>query len=115
MRSLIYKNIYHLDFTSGIFIDNSGSTNTQLVSIGSDVSKAELSICRCTQFDHIVLWNTSAKLCANIESAKPGGDTNPAAIFENESTKKAFNASDVIVFVTDGAISNSSVTQVKQN
>ncbi len=114
MRSFIYKNIYYLDFTSGIFIDNSGSTSTELVSIGSNVLKAELSICQSTQFNHIVLWNTSAKLCTNIESAISEGGTNPTAIFQNELTKKAFNASDVIVFVTDGEIDNSNVTQVQQ-
>ena len=84
-----------------------------MVSVEKNVLQAELSICQAIQFDHIVLWNTSAKLCTNIESAKPDGGTNPTAIFQNESTKKAFNASDVVVFVTDGEIDNGSVTQVK--
>ncbi|CAF3960171.1 unnamed protein product, partial [Rotaria sp. Silwood2] len=99
------------DFITGIFIDNSGSTSSQLVSIGKNVLQAELSICEATQFNHIVLWNTSAKLCTNIQSARPDGGTSPTAIFQNESTKNAFNKSDVIVFVTDGEIDNSSVTQ----
>ncbi len=85
-----------------------------MVSIGKNVLQAELSICQATQFDHIVLWNSSANLCTNINSAKPEGGTSPTAIFQNESTKKAFHASDVIVFVTDGEIENSSVTQVRQ-
>lgn len=107
-------NISCLDFTSGIFIDNSGSTCTQLVSIGSNVLKAELSICQATKFNHIVLWNSTAKLCTNIESATSEGGTSPMAIFQNQSTKAAFNESDVVVFVTDGEIDNSSVTQVKK-
>ncbi|CAF3680647.1 unnamed protein product [Rotaria sp. Silwood1] len=74
----------------------------------------ELSICEATQFNHVVLWNTSAKLCTNIQSARPDGGTSPTAIFQNESTKQAFNKSDVIVFVTDGEIDNGSVTQVKR-
>ncbi|CAF4158021.1 unnamed protein product [Rotaria sp. Silwood2] len=101
------------DFITGIFIDNSGSTSYQLASVGKDVLQAELSICQATQFDYVVLWNTSAKLCTNIETATPAGGTNPTCIFQNESTKNAFNKSDVIVFVTDGEIGNSSVTQVK--
>jgi hypothetical protein len=106
--------MYCLDFTTGIFIDNSGSTRSQLISIGKNVLQAELSICQATQFNHIILWNTSAQLCTNIQSAKPDGGTNPTAIFQNKSTENAFNASDVIVFVTDGQIGNSSVTQVKR-
>lgn len=109
---LIYNN---LDFTTGIFIDNSGSTCSQLVSIQKNVLQAELSICQVTKFDHIVLWNSYAQLCTNIDSASPTGGTNPTAIFQNQSTKNAFNQSDVIVFVTDGEIDNVSVTQVKNN
>ncbi|CAF1345759.1 unnamed protein product [Rotaria sordida] len=105
------NNIFCLDFITGIFIDNSGSTSSQLVSIGKNVLQAELSICQVTQFDHIVLWNTTAKLYTNIETAHPEGGTNPTTIFQNESTKNAFNKSDVIVFVTDGEIDNNSVTQ----
>ncbi|CAF4706468.1 unnamed protein product, partial [Rotaria magnacalcarata] len=99
------------DFTSGIFIDNSGSTCSQLISIGKTVLQAELSICQATRFDHIVIWNSSAELCTNIASAKPEGGTYPIAIFQNEATKNAFHQSDVIVFVTDGEIDNASVTQ----
>ncbi|CAF3770213.1 unnamed protein product [Adineta steineri] len=99
------------DFTTGIFIDNSGSTSSQLVSIGKNVLQAELSVCQATEFNHIILWNTSAKLCTNINSVRPEGGTNPTTIFQNELTKKAFDQSDVIVFVTDGEIDNSSVTQ----
>jgi len=73
--------IYCLDFTTGIFIDNSGSTSSHLVSIGKNVLQAELSICQATSFDHIVLWNSSAKLCTNIGSAKPDGGTDPKSIF----------------------------------
>ncbi|CAF3892773.1 unnamed protein product, partial [Rotaria sp. Silwood1] len=45
-------------FITGIFIDNSGSTSSQLVSIGKNVLQAELSICEATQFNHVVLWNS---------------------------------------------------------
>ena len=83
-------------------------------SIRKNVLQAELSICEAIKLKYIVLWNSSAKLCANIKTAKPEGCTNPTAIFQNESTKNAFNASDVIVFVTDGKIDNSSVTQVNK-
>ncbi|CAF1533761.1 unnamed protein product, partial [Rotaria sordida] len=99
------------EFITGIFIDNSGSTSSQLVSIGKNVLETELSICQVIQFDYVILWNTSAKLCTNIETSTPQGGTSPMAIFHNESTKEAFNKSDVIVFVTDGEIDNSSVTQ----
>ncbi len=75
--------------------------------------KAELSICQAIQFDHIVLWNSSASLCTNIQSAYSTGGTSPTAIFKDESTKKAFIESDVIVFTTDGEIDHGSVTQVK--
>ena len=85
-----------------------------MVSIGKNVLETELSICQVTQFDYVVLWNTSAKLCTNIETSTPQSGTSPMAIFHNESTKEAFNKSDVIVFVTDGEIDNSSVTQVKK-
>ncbi len=74
-----------------------------------------MSICQATQFDHIVLWNSSAKLCTDIQSAKSDGGTSPTAIFQNESTKKAFIESDIIVFATDGAIDHGSVTQVNIN
>jgi hypothetical protein len=106
--------MYCLDFTTGIFIDNSGSTCSQLISIGKNVLQAELSICQATQFNHIILWNSSAQLCTSIQSAKSEGGTDPKAIFQNKSTENAFNASDVIVFVTDGEINNSDVTQVKR-
>ncbi|CAM4902989.1 unnamed protein product [Rotaria socialis] len=99
------------DFTSGIFIDNSGSTCSQLTSIGKTVLQAELSICQATRFDHIVLWNSSAELCTNVALAKSEGGTYPITIFQNGATKNAFYQSDVIVFVTDGEIDNASVTQ----
>ncbi|CAF1491639.1 unnamed protein product [Rotaria sp. Silwood1] len=99
------------DFITGIFIDNSGSTSSQLISIKKNILEAELSICHVTQFDYVVLWNTLAKLCTNIQTATPEGGTSPSAIFYNELTKEAYTKSDVIVFVTDGAIDNTSVTQ----
>ncbi|UJR07771.1 hypothetical protein I4U23_012054 [Adineta vaga] len=99
------------DFSTGIFIDNSGSTCSQLVSIGKNVLQAALSICETVRFDHIILWNTSAEICTDITAAKPTGGTSPKAIFQNESTKQAFEKSDVIVFVTDGEIDDNSVTQ----
>ncbi|CAF0804459.1 unnamed protein product [Didymodactylos carnosus] len=99
------------DFSKSIFIDNSGSTTGQLVHVGKDILKAELSICQDIKFDNIILWNSSAEICKDIKSARSTGGTDPQAIFKNGSTKEAFNTSDVIVFVTDGEIDNSSVTQ----
>ncbi|CAF1092901.1 unnamed protein product [Adineta ricciae] len=99
------------DFSAGIFIDNSGSTGSQLITTGKYVLQAELSICQATNFDHVVLWNSSARLCSDIKSARPEGGTSPIAIFQNESTRKAFQTCDVVVFVTDGQIDNHSVTQ----
>ena len=104
--------LYYLDFTTGIFIDNSGSTGSKLASTQNDILKAELGICQRIQFNHVILWNTSAQICTDIQSAKPSGGTDPSTIFQNPSTKNAFNASDVIVFVTDGEIDNGSVTRV---
>ena len=73
-----------------------------------------MSICQSTQFNHIVLWDTSAGLCRDIQSARPNGGTDPTCIFHNTATKEAFSSSDVIVFVTDGEIPSQSVTQVKK-
>lgn len=102
----------NLDFTSGIFIDNSGSTSTKLVSTENNILKAEIGICERIQFNHVILWSTSAQICTDIQTARHGGGTDPSAIFQHSATKNAFNASDVIVFVTDGEIDNGSVTRV---
>ena len=104
---------YEIDFSAGIFIDNSGSTGSQLTTTGKYVLQAELNICQATNFDHVVLWNSSARLCTDIESAQPEGGTSPIAIFQNEPTRNAFQTCDVVVFVTDGEIDNHSVTQVE--
>ena len=63
-------------------------------------------------FNHVVLWDTSASICTDLSAVRPQGGTEPTAIFTNPITKSAFDASDIVVFVTDGEISPSSVTQL---
>ncbi|CAF4597990.1 unnamed protein product, partial [Rotaria sp. Silwood2] len=98
------------NFITDIFIGDSGSTRSLLISIGKNVLKAELHICSATKFDGVLLWDTPAKLCTNVETPALEAGTSPFAIFKHESTKEAFNKSDVAVFVIDGAMDNSSVT-----
>ena len=73
----------------------------------------ELDICQVTEFQSIVLWNSQAKLCTDLQSAHPTGGTDPASIFQDNSTKRAFEDSEIVVFVTDGDIGAGSVTQVR--
>ena len=102
-----------LDFTRGIFVDNSGSTGSSLPLAGKSILAAELAICQVTQFQSIALWNSQAKLCTDLRAARPEGGTDPASIFQNSTTKKAFEDSDIVVFVTDGDIDAGSVTRVR--
>ena len=103
-----------VDLSSGIFIDNSGSTSSRLPATNRSIIESELSLCQLKKFDHIVAWSTTATICRDLSRLPAQGGTDPTSIFTNPKTKAAFDASDVVVFVTDGEIPAPSVTRLGQ-
>lgn len=101
----------------GVFVDTSGSTSNRLgrtsvldhEMIFSRIYQ-DMDTCICT-------WNTTAsilyndKVYVNPWRIEPDGGTSPECIIKNIQTKKIFDESNTIVFITDGLIDSEDVTK----
>lgn len=103
------------DSEFGIFVDTSGSTGFYKNKNGErliDSMKKFINIVVSKVANrNIVTWNSVAKNIRGTGEMYSTGGTDPSCIFSNEKTKAVFNSSNVIVFLTDGEVSNSEVTR----
>lgn len=89
------------------FIDNSGSTSTKFSNLSILESEIELAKKLVKESHNMVYWNSSVCHGPNIY---PIGGTNPHCIFADNRSKQLYDSSDIILFFTDGDISQSDVT-----
>ena len=94
------------------FIDNSGST--ACVVHGASILFFEQSIASCLHQNPTSFKKNNCYWSTNVimsDIATPAGGTDPSTIFSNHSSKTLFESSEIVVFITDGEISNSEVNK----
>jgi deoxyinosine 3'endonuclease (endonuclease V) len=100
----------------GIFVDTSGSTSGNIKSysiLDHEMKFAhiykDMNSCVCT-------WNSTANIYKDKSYVNPSlynstGGTYPQCIITNQQTKRMFDTSETIVFMTDGEIDSTDVTK----
>ena len=112
MTETIQKNNNSVPFSKcnlGTFIDNSGSTGSKY-QFRTILDTERLIVNKITGDYHnanIVYWSTYVDFNKN---AVPQGGTRPSCIFSNDKATSLFKTSDIILFMTDGEITQHDVT-----
>lgn len=89
------------------FIDNSGSTCSKVSNM--NILETEIALAKkiVKSSNNMVYWSTFVSFGKN---AYPNGGTNPSCIFANDTSKRLFDSSDIVLFFTDGEIYQNEVT-----
>jgi hypothetical protein len=97
------------DAEIGIFIDNSGSTEGEIL-------KCEKLFARIISNykTKYVFWNNNAQVEDNIECVYSNGGTDPSSIFVNNKTLDIYKSSNVFILITDGYISQTYVENLNK-